>query len=81
MAYESFGDRYDEFPRQQRVLYDCRPIYEELPGWNVDISGVRDYDDLPKEARRYVETIEAITGVPVTIVSVGPGRSATLRRT
>ena len=80
VAYDSLGDRYDEFPRQQRVLYNCRPIYEELPGWSEDISGVRDYDDLPKEARGYVDYVESVTGVPVTIVSVGPARDATLRR-
>ena len=80
VAYDSLGDRYDEFPRQQRVLYNCRPIYEELPGWSEDISGVRDYDDLPKQARGYVDYVESVTGVPVTIVSVGPARDATLRR-
>jgi adenylosuccinate synthase len=48
-AYTSLGERYDEFPRQQRVLYDCTPVYEELPGWRTDISGARSYDELPRE--------------------------------
>jgi len=80
VAYRSRGDRYEHFPLQQRVLYDCTPIYEDLAGWNEDISGIREFEDLPIEARRYVEYVEDAAGVPVTIVSVGPDRSATLRR-
>ena len=79
-AYESNGQRYEEFPRQQRVLYNCRPIYENLPGWGSDISEVRTFKDLPKEARMYVHYVEDVAGVPITIVSVGPSRAATLRR-
>jgi adenylosuccinate synthase len=75
IAYTSLGERYDEFPRQQRVLYNCTPVYEELAGWSTDISGVRDYHDLPKEARRYIELIEDQTRIPVGWISVGPERS------
>ena len=80
VAYDSSGGHYDRFPLQQRVLYDCRPVYEGLPGWSEDISSVRDFDDLPKEAQRYVEYVEDLAGVPVSIVSVGPSRAATLMR-
>ena len=80
IAYESDGTRYDEFPRQQSVLYHCTPIYEELEGWNVDISKVASYDDLPDAARRYVEHVEELCGVRVSSVGVGPGREATLMR-
>ncbi len=80
VAYDSLDQRYDEFPRQQRVLYNCQPVYEELPGWNVDISGVSRYEDLPKEAQRYVEYVEELAGVPIATVSVGPSRAATLQR-
>ena len=73
-AYDSLGERYPEFPRQQRVLYNCTPVYEELAGWSADISLVRTFDDLPKEAQRYVEAVEELAGVPVTTVSVGPRR-------
>jgi len=79
-AYDSLGDRYDEFPRQQRVLYNCTPIYEDFPGWETDITGVRAFDDLPAAARAYVERIEELAGVPVTLISVGPDREATIRR-
>jgi adenylosuccinate synthase len=80
-AYDSLDVRYTEFPRQQRVLYNCHPVYQDLAGWGRDISGVERFDDLPKEAQLYVEYVEEIAGVPVTMVSVGPGRSATLHRT
>jgi adenylosuccinate synthase len=81
VAYDSLGERYEQFPRQQRVLYNCAPVYEEHEGWMSDISGIRDYDDLPKPAQRYIERIEEIAGVPITSVSLGPGRDATLLRT
>ena len=80
IAYESDGTRYDEFPRQQSVLYHCTPIYEEHEGWNVDISKVTSYDDLPLAAKAYVERVEELSGVRVSSVGVGPGREATLMR-
>jgi len=79
-AYTTADDRFTEFPRQQRVLYHCTPEYDELPGWNSDISEISEYDDLPASAREYVEYIEQSVGVPITTVSVGPGRRATLHR-
>jgi adenylosuccinate synthase len=80
VAYSSLGERYDEFPRQQRVLYNCAPIFEDLPGWKSDITHVRRLEDLPKAARAYIERVEQLAGAPVTIVSVGPERSATFLR-
>ncbi|MGB5433663.1 MAG: adenylosuccinate synthase [Acidimicrobiia bacterium] len=80
VAYEHDGVRYDEFPRQQTVLYHCTPIYEELEAWNTDITKVASYDDLPEAAKRYVERVEELSGVHVSSVGVGPGREATLMR-
>ena len=80
VAYDSLDSRYTEFPRQQRVLYNCQPVYEELPGWGTDISKVTDYEDLPKAAKQYVEYVEDVAGIPVTMVSVGPSRAATLHK-
>ena len=74
-AYLSGGERYDTFPSQQSVLYHCEPVYEELPGWKTDITAVRRYDDLPKEARSYIEYIQDKVEVPIGWVSVGPERS------
>jgi adenylosuccinate synthase len=80
VAYSSLGERFDEFPRQQRVLYNCSPIYEDVAGWKSDITGVRRLEDLPRAARAYIERVEQLAGAPVTIVSVGPERSATFLR-
>ncbi len=78
VAYETDEGRFDEFPRQQRVLYESRPVYEELSGWAEDISGARSLEDLPPKARDYIAYVEKAAGVPVTMVSVGPQRAATL---
>jgi adenylosuccinate synthase len=74
-AYQSGGARYDHFPSQQSVLYHCEPIYDEMPGWRDDITGIRTYHDLPRPARDYVEYIAEAVGVPIAWVSVGPERS------
>ena len=80
VAYDSLGQRHTEFPRQQRVLYNCTPVYEEMEGWTVDISGIARYEDLPDAARRYVERIEEFVDVPITSVGIGPERGETLVR-
>jgi adenylosuccinate synthase len=74
VGYEYEGERFDEFPPNQTIFNRCLPVYEELPGWSDDITAARSLDDLPKEARAYLETIEELSGVPITWVSVGPGR-------
>ncbi len=74
VAYEYEGERYEHFPPNQTIFNKCRPIYESLPGWSSDITGARAMDDLPKEARSYIETIENLVGVHASWVSVGPGR-------
>ncbi|MFC2177387.1 adenylosuccinate synthase [Actinomycetota bacterium] len=78
VGYRSGDQTYDEFPRQQRVLYDCEPVYEEVEGWGDDISDVREYGDLPPQARSYIEFVEKLVGVPIATVSVGPARAATI---
>jgi adenylosuccinate synthase len=75
VAYRYQGETFTEFPRQQRVLYECEPVYEDLPGWKTDISDARSFGDLPPEARAYVEYIQENAGVPIGWVSVGPERS------
>ena len=74
-AYRAGDDHYDEFPSQQSVLYHCEPVYDELPGWKTDITGVRVFADLPAEARSYVEYIRDSVSTPIGWVSVGPERS------
>ena len=79
-GYTSGGKVYAEFPRQQRVLYRCAPVYEEMEGWSEDISEARAFGDLPGAARRYIEFIEDQAGVPVGWVSVGPEREQVVSR-
>lgn len=77
--YELDGKQTDEFPFPSRIGR-AKPIYETVPGWHCDISGIRRYEDLPKAARDYVELVERQVGCPVTYVSVGPGRDEIILR-
>jgi adenylosuccinate synthase len=77
-AYESSQGRITKFPEGVEDLTQFTPVYEEVPGWQEDISSARSYDELPARARDYLETITSITGVEVAIVSVGPDREQTL---
>ncbi|MPZ90377.1 MAG: adenylosuccinate synthase [Actinobacteria bacterium] len=73
-AYRYEGERYEEFPPHQTIFNKCTPVYEEFPGWGGDITGARSLDDLPKEARSYLEAVEELVGSPVSWASVGPER-------
>jgi len=74
VAYELEGVRFDHMPYHQSVLHKVTPIYEELPGWQQDLSGVTDRRDLPRAARDYVDFLAARIGVPIRLVGLGPGR-------
>ena len=74
VGYELDGRRVDSFPTDLSVLARCRPIYEALPGWGEDVTAARAPSDLPDNARRYVAFVAEAAGVPVSYVSVGPGR-------
>jgi adenylosuccinate synthase len=75
VGYELDGARVDRLPYHQSDIHRATPIYEELPGWKTDLTGAREPGDLPQAARRYLELLEAQVGVPVTLVSTGPGRN------
>jgi adenylosuccinate synthase len=77
-AYEIDGKRTIQFPSHVDDLRKAKPIYETLPSWQEDITGVRELDDLPANARAYIERIGEIVGVPVEMVSVGPARDQTI---
>ncbi len=77
-AYELDGERITRFPGDAFQLARCRPIYESLPGWKQDISGIRWLSELPGAARRYVDRLAELLELPVSIVSVGPDRSQTI---
>jgi adenylosuccinate synthase len=70
----------DRLPSRADLTAQLEPIYEELPGWLTDISAIRRYEDLPAAARAYIERLESLLGVPVTMIGVGPGREQLIRR-
>lgn len=76
VGYERDGERLDDLPWND--LHRLVPVYETLPGWSEDVSGIRRLEDLPANARRYIARIEELTGCPVGLVSVGPDRDAAL---
>lgn len=78
-AYEIDGKTVRDFP-VTRQLEKAKPVYEVLPGWKCDITGIRKYEDLPENCRKYVEFIEKQLGYPVTMVSNGPGREDIIYR-
>ena len=86
-AYELAGAGSSSAGERQRTsrfpafdLDHVQPVYERLPGFEGDITGVRTYADLPANARTYVEAIEGVVGVRVSVISVGPGSEQVIRR-
>ncbi len=79
VAYELDGKQIDYFPPTAQ-LKRCKPVLEKLPGWKCDIKGIKRYEDLPENARKYVEFAEKYLGVPVTMVSNGPAREDIMYR-
>ena len=77
--YRLNGEETDEFPFPT-LLAKCEPVITKMPGWQCDISGIRRWEDLPREAREYVEMIERAVGCPITYVSVGAERDAYIER-
>lgn len=80
VGYRANGEVIYEFPQSQKVFKVCEPIYEELPGWQEDITGVKSFEDLPANAQAYIQRIEKLTETKVTLVAVGPGREQTIIR-
>lgn len=76
-AYRYKGETIDYYPSNLQMLAECEPIYEELPGWKEDLSNVRSLDQLPENARHYVERVSQLTGIPISIFSVGRNREQT----
>lgn len=79
VGYELDGQIIQDFPTTTK-LERCKPVWQTLPGWKQDIRGIKSYDELPQACRNYVEFIEAQIGVPIRMVSNGPGRDEILYR-
>jgi len=78
VSYEDGTRAYKNFPPDSRTLSTVRPIYEELQGWTESLDHVKTWEDFPKAAQDYLRHIEKFTGIPVSIVSVGPSREQTI---
>ncbi|GAA1507972.1 adenylosuccinate synthase [Agromyces terreus] len=74
VAYDVDGQRFDEVPVSQSDFHHATPIYEEFPGWTEDITGAREFSDLPANAQAYVRELEAMSGSRISAIGVGPGR-------
>ncbi len=81
VAYEADGERYLHPPYHQSILHKVTPVFEELPGWNTDLTGATTLDDLPRAACDYLDFIAEQCKVPVGLVGVGPGRDQFVRFT
>lgn len=79
VAYRCRGELIENYPADLDLLAECEPVYEELPGWKEDITGVHDFQDLPLSAQHYVERITQLTGIPLAMFSVGPDRDQTIQ--
>ncbi|QXM06980.1 adenylosuccinate synthase [Crassaminicella indica] len=79
-GYKLGDEIIEHFPASLKTLAKCEPVYETLPGWTEDITGCTTYEELPENARKYLERIEELVGAKVKIVSVGPKRSQTIVR-
>ena len=80
VAYEVDGVRTPEMPLDQTGFHHAVPVYEELPGWSEDITGVRSFDDLPANAQAYVKRLEEVSRCRISSIGVGAGREATIVR-
>jgi adenylosuccinate synthase len=77
-GYRIGGVVHGEIPMTQTEFHHAEPVYEDLPGWDDDITKARSLSDLPDNARRYVEAVEAMTSVPISVIGVGPGREESI---
>ena len=78
-GYETDEGFLEEFPLDQDLLQNCKPIYDELPGWPEDISKISDYDDLPENAKKYIQYVEKMVNTKISMVSVGSRRRQTIQ--
>jgi adenylosuccinate synthase len=78
VAYDLNGKRIEHFPSHVDDLRQVKPIYETLPGWQTDVTGARQWDDLPPKAQGYLKRVSELVGAPIAMVSVGPDRDQTI---
>jgi adenylosuccinate synthase len=77
-GYENHGKTIKDFPTSLKVLADCKPVYETLPGWSEDISHIKRVEDLPQNVRNYLNRIQELAETPIHIISIGAERDQTI---
>ncbi|MEX2405943.1 MAG: adenylosuccinate synthase [Actinomycetota bacterium] len=77
-AYRADGSLYEDVPAHQSLFHAAEPVYEELEGWDEDLGQAREFAELPAAARKYLDRLQGLVGVPIGVVSVGPGREQSL---
>ena len=77
-GYETDSGVIQDFPLDPKIFHSAKPIYDEVPGWIEDISSITDYDQLPQNAKNYARYVSKMTGVPISMISVGSRRSQTI---
>ncbi|MEQ1668047.1 MAG: adenylosuccinate synthetase, partial [Sulfuriferula sp.] len=78
VGYKLADGYSDILPVGAETLSDCEPVYEEMPGWSDTTVGIKEYDQLPANARAYLARMEALCGVPIDMISTGPDREETI---
>jgi len=79
-SYKLDGEIINYFPSNTTTLAKCQPVYEELPGWQTSTSHIRQFEELPREAKQYVSYLEKIINCPVKLISVGASREQTIKK-
>lgn len=78
VGYQYRDETYNVAPPSADILGDCLPVYEELPGWQQSTLGIEEYNDLPENAKKYLQRITSLTEIPISIISTGPDRQHTI---
>ena len=75
IGYQNGQEVINDYPYEQKILYNAKPVYETYEGWSEDITSVKKFDDLPENAKKYINAIEDYIEIPITFISVGPERN------
>jgi len=81
VGYELEGKTINDFPASVSALAKCRPVYEELAGWQAPTTDIRSFNQLPLEARQYITRLEELISCPVSLICVGPEREQVIQKT
>ncbi|MCM8781829.1 MAG: adenylosuccinate synthetase, partial [Candidatus Omnitrophica bacterium] len=80
LFFTNKGKVYKDFPTDIRILENCTPVYEICDGWREDTSAVESFRTLPREARRYINRLEKLLGIKVSMISIGSERKQVIRK-